>query len=114
MNIDAVTDAGARVSGKIQIRHRVAGERFIADRDVVEGIRLDVCDLLRKNTRNAGLYQILGVLGEQILDDRLLAAFGIDFRKLHELSDKVVFNFFIFERFGCFCLIVNNLYAVFS
>ena len=71
-------------------------------------------DLIGKDARNAAFDQLLGVLGEQILDDCFLATFGVDLRKLYELSDKVIFDFFIFKRFGGFCLIVDDFHAVFS
>ena len=41
-------------------------------------------DLIGKDTRNAAFDQLLGVLGEQILDDCFLATFGVDLRKLYE------------------------------
>ena len=50
-------------------------------------------DLIGKDTRNAAFDQLLGVLGEQILDDCFLATFGVDLRKLYGLSDKVIFDF---------------------
>ena len=50
-------------------------------------------NLIGKDARNAAFDQLLGVLGEQILDDCFLATFGVDLRKLYELSDKVIFDF---------------------
>ena len=72
-----------------------------------------MADLIGKDTCNAGFYQSVRFLGQQVFRDGFPAAFGVNFTQFHEFSDEVVLDLFVCQRFGSFFFIVADFDAVF-
>ena len=72
-----------------------------------------MADLIGKDTCNAGFYQSIRVLGQQIFCNSFSASFGMNFTQFHEFSDEVVLDLFVCQRFGSFFFIVADFDAVF-